>query len=106
MTATANREAFGARLGRIVQDYPIVPLVVLLVLLAGLLDWMRPGIVNERRLANTIKFAIPLAMLAACQTLTMLTGGIDLSAGVVASRRSAPSSWPRRSRSSGRPARS
>jgi ribose transport system permease protein len=40
--------------------------------------------VNQRWLANTIKVAIPLAMLAACQTLTMLTGGIDLSAGTVA----------------------
>jgi ribose transport system permease protein len=33
---------------------------------------------------NTLKIAIPLAMLAACQTLTMLTGGIDLSVGTVA----------------------
>ena len=29
--------------------------------------------------------AIPLAILAACQTLTLLTGGIDLSVGAVAS---------------------
>jgi ribose transport system permease protein len=48
------------------------------------LEYMRPGIVNERWIGNTVKFAIPLAMIAACQTLTMLTGGIDLSAGVVA----------------------
>jgi ribose transport system permease protein len=40
--------------------------------------------VNERWAGNTIRFAIPLAMLAACQTLTMLTGGIDLSAGTAA----------------------
>ena len=31
-----------------------------------------------------MKFAIPLAMLAGCQTMTMLTGGIDLSVGTVA----------------------
>ena len=49
-----------------------------------MLEFLRPGIVNERWIANTIKFAIPLAILAACQTLTMLTGGIDLSVGTVA----------------------
>jgi ribose transport system permease protein len=73
-----------ARIGRFIRDYPVVPLVVLLLLLVAALEVMRPGIVNERWIANTIKFAIPLAMLAACQTLTMLTGGIDLSAGIVA----------------------
>ena len=51
---------------------------------SALLQILRPGIVNERWIANTIKFAIPLAMLAGCQTLTMLTGGIDLSVGTVA----------------------
>ena len=49
-----------------------------------MLEFLRPGIVNERWIANTIKFAIPLAILAACQTMTMLTGGIDLSVGTVA----------------------
>lgn len=74
----------GARIGRLVRDNPILPLVLLLVLLVAVLELMRPGIVNERWIGNTVKFAIPLAMLAACQTMTMLTGGIDLSAGVVA----------------------
>ncbi len=72
------------RISLIVRDYPILPLVILLFMLIAALEVMRPGIVNERWMANTIKFAIPLAMLAACQTLTMLTGGIDLSAGVAA----------------------
>jgi ribose transport system permease protein len=63
---------------------PLIPLVLLLLALIGLLEILQPGIVNSRWLGNTIKFAIPLAMLAACQTLTMLTGGIDLSAGTVA----------------------
>ena len=77
-------EGRAARAARFLADNPLVPLVVLLLLLVGVLEYMRPGIVNERWMANTVKFAIPLAMLAACQTLTMLTGGIDLSAGVVA----------------------
>jgi ribose transport system permease protein len=66
------------------SDRPLVPLVILLILLVGVLHLLRPGIVNERWIANTVKFAIPLAMLAGCQTLTMLTGGIDLSVATVA----------------------
>ena len=84
MSAQGDTLPIGTRIGRFVQAYPVVPLVLLLVVLVAMLEYMRPGIVNERWIANTIKFAIPLAMLAACQTLTMLTGGIDLSAGVVA----------------------
>ncbi len=76
--------SIAVRIGRIAQTYPVLPLIILLVALVAALEVMRPGIVNERWIANTIKFAIPLAMMAACQTLTMLTGGIDLSAGVVA----------------------
>ena len=74
----------GTRLKRFLSDHPLLPLLILLALLIGALEIMRPGIVNERWISNTIKFAVPLAMLAACQTLTMLTGGIDLSVGVAA----------------------
>jgi ribose transport system permease protein len=68
----------------LIRDNPLIPLVGLLLVLVAALEIMRPGIVNERWLANTIKFAIPLAILAAAQTLTMITGGIDLSVGFVA----------------------
>ena len=73
-----------SRLSRLIADYPLIPLTVLLIVLVVALEILRPGIVNDRWIGNTVKFAIPLAMLAACQTLTMLTGGIDLSAGVAA----------------------
>tara|TARA_R110000850_G_scaffold14194_5_gene45574 strand:- start:243 stop:1217 length:975 start_codon:yes stop_codon:yes gene_type:complete len=82
--SVANQTSGLKRLGRFLADNPIIPLIILLVLLVGVLEFMRPGIVNERWIGNTIKFAIPLAMLAACQTMTMLTGGIDLSAAVAA----------------------
>jgi ribose transport system permease protein len=82
--ATADAVPLGRRLRRFMSDYPIVPLIVLLVVLVVVLQFLRPGIVNERWIANTIKFSIPLAILASCQTLTMLTGGIDLSVGTVA----------------------
>jgi ribose transport system permease protein len=72
------------RLGRFLKDNPVIPLIGLLLILIGVLEVMRPGIISPFWAGNTIKFAIPLAMLAACQVLTMLTGGIDLSAGIVA----------------------
>jgi ribose transport system permease protein len=77
--------SFGRRLKRFMSDYPLIPLVVLLVALIVGLNILQPGIVNPRWAAQTIQFAIPLALLAGCQTMTMLTGGIDMSAGTVAS---------------------
>jgi ribose transport system permease protein len=74
----------GRRVRRFLSDRPLVPLTVLLIGLVVVLELLRPGIINERWIANTVKFAIPLAILAGCQTLTMLTGGIDLSVGTVA----------------------
>lgn len=84
MTAMPDTPPPLVRFGRFLGDYPLIPLIALLVLLIGALEVMRPGIISPFWLSNTVKFAIPLAMLAACQTMTMLTGGIDLSAGVVA----------------------
>ena len=70
---------------RVIRDRPLIPLVILLVVLIAVLEIAKPGIVNGGWVATTIRAAIPLAILAACQTLAMLTGGIDLSVGAVAS---------------------
>lgn len=72
------------RTARLMVDNPLIPLVLLLLALVGVLAVLNPGVLSLFWLGNTLKIAIPLAMLAACQTLTMLTGGIDLSAGTVA----------------------
>jgi hypothetical protein len=82
---TATAVPLGRRVRRYLADRPLIPLIVLLIALVIVLQILRPGIVNERWSANTVKFAIPLAILAGCQTLTMLTGGIDLSVGTIAS---------------------
>jgi ribose transport system permease protein len=74
-----------ASLGRLFRDRPLIPLLGLLVILVVVLQIARPGIVSGGWLGITLRAAIPLALLAACQTLTMLTGGIDLSVGTVAS---------------------
>jgi ribose transport system permease protein len=70
---------------RIVRDQPLIPLVILLAVLVVVLELAKPGIVTGNWVATTVRAAIPLAILAACQTLAMLTGGIDLSVGAVAS---------------------
>ena len=69
------------------RDQPIVPLLLLLTLLVLLLFTIQPGLLGRPQawVTSTIRFATPLAILAACQTLTMLTGGIDLSVATVAS---------------------
>jgi ribose transport system permease protein len=67
------------------RDRPIVPLVGLLLLLVLVIELLRPGIVGPQWAGVIMRASIPLAILAGCQTLTMLTGGIDLSVGAVAS---------------------
>jgi ribose transport system permease protein len=67
------------------RERPIIPLIALLALLVVVSELIRPGIVNLNWAGVMIRAAIPLAILAGCQTMTMLTGGIDLSVGAVAS---------------------
>jgi ribose transport system permease protein len=83
--ATRNEWLTLAAWRRLFRDRPIVPLLVLLVILLIVREIARPGIFSSEFLGVTIRAAVPLAILAACQTLTMLTGGIDLSVGAVAS---------------------
>jgi ribose transport system permease protein len=70
---------------RTFRDRPLLPLLGLLLLLIAVLQVARPGVINAGWLSTTIRFAIPLAILAGAQTLTMLTKGIDLSVAAVAS---------------------
>ena len=58
---------------------------VLLALLVVVIQSSSPGIVAVDWAGVILRAAVPLAILAGCQTLTMLTGGIDLSVGAVAS---------------------
>jgi ribose transport system permease protein len=70
---------------RLFRDQPLVPLIGLLALLVGIIYLVKPDVISPGWVGVTIRAAIPLAILAACQTLTFLTGGIDLSVGAVAS---------------------
>lgn len=69
----------------LLRDYALLPLTILLVVLVISVELARPGTVNTDWAAFTVRQAVVLAILAGCQTLTMLTGGIDLSVAYVAS---------------------
>jgi ribose transport system permease protein len=69
----------------LVRDRPLIPLLILLAGLVVVIELLRPGMVTLTWVTNILRLAVPLAILGACQTLTMLTGGIDLSVGAVAS---------------------
>ena len=67
------------------RDRPLIPLIGLLGLLILLIWLVRPEVLSPGWVGVILRAAIPLSLLAACQTLTFLTGGIDLSVGAVAS---------------------
>ena len=71
---------------RRISEQPVIPLLFLLLCLVILLFVIQPGFLGRPTnwLSSTIRTATPLALLAACQTLVMLTGGIDLSVATVA----------------------
>ncbi len=91
MSATTDAPQAGSprmsasSLRRLVRDRPIIPLIVLLGVLVVVSELVRPGLVSTQWVGTIMRAAVPLAILAGCQTLTMLTGGIDLSVGAVAS---------------------
>ncbi len=83
--APAPVAATGRTMSRRLREQPLIPLLILLALLVALMQVIQPGIVSADWIASIIRFATPLAILAAAQTLVMLTGGIDLSVATVAS---------------------
>ena len=70
---------------RLFRERPVIPLLVLLAALVVIYGVTRPGVIDANWAGVIFRAAVPLAILAGCQTLAMLTGGIDLSVGAVAS---------------------
>jgi ribose transport system permease protein len=60
-------------------DRPLIMLSVILVLLLIASEIVSPGYLSAQRFGTILRFAAPLAFLAAGQTIVMLTAGIDLS---------------------------
>jgi ribose transport system permease protein len=84
-TATRSRWLTAGAWGRMFREQPVIPLIGLLLLLVLASELTRRGLVNASWASVILRSSVPLAILAGCQTLTMLTGGIDLSVGSVAS---------------------
>jgi ribose transport system permease protein len=70
---------------RAFRDRPVLPLLVLLAILVVAFIGLNPRTNVTEWVASTLRAAVPLAILAGCQTLVMLTGGIDLSVAATAS---------------------
>jgi ribose transport system permease protein len=86
-SASGARNAWltGAAWRSLFRDRPMIPLLGLLAVLVVISELARPGIVGPEWIGVILRAAVLLAILAGCQTLTMLTGGIDLSVGAVGS---------------------
>ncbi len=69
---------------RTLAAHPLWMLSGLLVALLVACQVAEPGYISGNQLGTIIRLAAPLAILAAGQTLVMLTGGIDLSIGFTA----------------------
>jgi ribose transport system permease protein len=70
---------------RLLRDQPLIPLTVLLGSLILIVWAVSPSAREPGWVGVIVRTSVPLAILAGAQTLTMLTGGIDLSVGYVAS---------------------
>ena len=77
--ATAAEAPLGRRIRRLMSDQPLIPLIILLIVLVVMLQFLRPGIVNERWIAQHHQVRHPARHPGGLPDLTMLTGGIDLS---------------------------
>jgi ribose transport system permease protein len=68
----------------LLRRHTTAALLVLLVCFVGGIEMIVPGTVTPTWISNIVLFAAPLGILAAGQTLVMLSGGIDLSVASVA----------------------
>lgn len=74
----------GGRLRTLVAENPTILLCVVLVLLILVTGFFEPNYLSASGLRSTLLTAAPLGILAAAQTVLMLSGGIDLSITMIA----------------------
>jgi len=95
---TVERESRLRVAQRFLADNPVFVLVGVLVLLFVLTDLVNRSEVGDpfitwNQLSTTLLVAAPLGMIAAGQTLVMLTGGVDLSVAFTATAAAFAASW-------------
>ena len=70
----------GAFFGR----HPLIVLSIVLVILILVTGAIEPNYLSVNGLRGTALIAVPVGIIAASQTILMITGGIDLSAAMIA----------------------
>jgi ribose transport system permease protein len=95
---TVDRESRLRTVQRFLADTPVLVLIAVLVLLFVLTDLVNRNEVGDpfitwNQLSTTFLVAAPLGMIAAGQTLVMLTGGVDLSVAFTATAAAFATSW-------------
>ena len=73
--------ATGGGLMSLLRTRSLIALILLLLVFVAGIELARPGTVNAVWVSNMLLFAAPLGIIAAGQTLVMLTGGIDCAEG-------------------------
>lgn len=84
MEAAADQQSSRQRAGRYLATHPHLVLVAVLVVLILMTGAVEANYLSVNGLRNSALFAVPIGVLAAGQTILMLTGGIDLSAAMIA----------------------
>jgi ribose transport system permease protein len=68
----------------LLRDHPLLVLGLVLLVLVIVTTIIEPRYFSLSGLRNTVLLAAPLGIMAGAQTILMLTGGIDLSVGMIA----------------------
>jgi ribose transport system permease protein len=80
----AHEEAPPTSIRERLVEHPTAVLTGVLFVLIGVTALIEPGYLSIGGLRNTLLLAAPLGIMAAGQTILMLTGGIDLSVAMIA----------------------
>jgi ribose transport system permease protein len=79
-----DQSSRGRGIARYLVTHPHLVLVAVLIFLIFLTGLVEANYLSVAGLRNSALFAAPIGVLAAAQTILMLTGGIDLSAAMIA----------------------
>jgi ribose transport system permease protein len=83
-TADEDSSLTGPSIMKRVAAHPQIVLAIVLVALVLITGIIEPNYLSAAGLKNSLVWAIPIGILAAGQTILMITGGIDLSIAVIA----------------------
>jgi len=85
MSAVETRSSSRSGLGALVERFPFLPALVILVALLALNGWFQPNSLGFRAITGLISTYLALMMLAVAQTYVVYAGDVDLSVGAILS---------------------